>query len=106
MPVRNRPTIDALVCYNGPTAVGAWFGLLRAGRQAGSGLDRFFEQQVSLAAFADAWEQGQYDIPVAWATLSGKEMGYLLAERILQRIDAPDRTLHHGVLSPGLVVNP
>jgi LacI family transcriptional regulator of maltose regulon len=99
------PTVDAIVCYNGPTAVGAWFGLLRAGRQTGSGLDRYYEQQVSLAAFADAWEQGQYDIPVTWATLSGKEMGYLLAERILQRVEDPDRVLHHGVLSPGLVVN-
>ncbi|MGK9171874.1 Mal regulon transcriptional regulator MalI [Yokenella regensburgei] len=100
-----NPTLDAIVCYNGPTAMGAWFGLLRAGWQAGSGLDRYFEQQVSLAAFADAWEQGQYDIPVAWATLSGREMGYLLAERILQRIDEPERTLHQAVLTPGLVVN-
>lgn len=102
----HNPTIDAVVCYNGPTAVGAWFGLMRAGRQVGSGLDRYFEQQVSLAAFADAWEQGQYDIPVTWATLSGKEMGNLLAERILQRIEEPERTLHHVMLTPGLVVNP
>ena len=95
-----------MVCYNGPTAVGAWFGLMRAGRQVGSGLERYFEQQVSLAAFADAWEQGQYDIPVTWATLSGKKMGMLLAERILQRIEEPERTLHHVMLTPGLVVNP
>ncbi len=102
----HSPTIDAVVCYNGLIAVGAWFGLMRAGRQAGSGLDRYFELQVSLAAFAEAWEQGQYDIPVSWATISGKEMGYLLAERILQRVDDPERALHHVVLSPGLVVNP
>ncbi|WP_156566590.1 Mal regulon transcriptional regulator MalI [Metakosakonia massiliensis] len=101
-----NPTIDAIVCYNGLTAIGAWFGLLRAGRQTGTGLDRFFEQQVALAAFAEAREQGQYDIPVTWATISGREMGYLLAERILQRVDDPERVLHHAVLPPGLVVAP
>ncbi|ELX42396.1 DNA-binding transcriptional repressor MalI, partial [Salmonella enterica subsp. enterica serovar Kentucky str. 29439] len=55
--LRYNPTISAVVCYNETIAMGAWFGLLRAGRQSGeSGVDRYFEQQVSLAAFADVAE--------------------------------------------------
>ncbi|MEN1677734.1 mal regulon transcriptional regulator MalI, partial [Pseudomonas aeruginosa] len=53
--LRHNPTISAVVCYNETIAMGAWFGLLKAGRQSGeSGVDRYFEQQVSLAAFTDA----------------------------------------------------
>ena len=42
--------LDYLVLdYNGTIAVGAWFGLMRAGRQSGEiGVDRYFEQQISL----------------------------------------------------------
>ena len=45
-----NPTITAVVCYNNVVATGAWFGLLRAGRQSGEdGVDSYFEQRVALA---------------------------------------------------------
>ncbi|MBA1935907.1 mal regulon transcriptional regulator MalI, partial [Escherichia coli] len=33
--LRHNPTISAVVCYNENIAMGAWFGLLKAGRQSG-----------------------------------------------------------------------
>lgn len=33
--LRHNPTISAVVCYNETIAMGAWFGLLKAGRQSG-----------------------------------------------------------------------
>ena len=67
--------ITALLRHN-PT-ISAWFaitkllrwgmvGLLKAGRQSGeSGVDRYFEQQVSLAAFTDATPTTLDDIPLS-----------------------------------------
>ncbi len=50
-----------------------------------SGVDRYFEQQVSLAAFADVAENALDDLPIIWASTPAREIGYT-AERILQRI--------------------
>ncbi|STU84345.1 maltose regulon regulatory protein MalI [Klebsiella pneumoniae] len=51
--LRQNPTITAVLCYNNVVATGAWFGLLRAGRQSGEdGVESYFEQRVALAAFA------------------------------------------------------
>lgn len=87
--LRYNPTISAVVCYNETIAMGAWFGLLRAGRQSGeSGVDRYFEQQVSLAAFADVAENALDDLPIIWASTPAREIGYTLAERILPNIAA------------------
>jgi hypothetical protein len=33
--LRQNPTITAVLCYNNVVATGAWFGLMRAGRQSG-----------------------------------------------------------------------
>jgi hypothetical protein len=35
--LRSSPTISAVICYNDVIAMGAWFGLIRAGRQSGEG---------------------------------------------------------------------
>ncbi|MEN1451345.1 hypothetical protein AAIH05_37470, partial [Pseudomonas aeruginosa] len=68
-------------------AMGAWFGLLKAGRQSGeSGVDRYFEQQVSLAAFTDATPTTLDDIPVIWASTPARELGTTLADRMMQKI--------------------
>ena len=78
---------QAVVCYNETIAMGAWFGLLKAGRQSGeSGVDRYFEQQVSLAAFTDATPTTLDDIPVTWASTPARELGTTLADRMMQKI--------------------
>jgi LacI family transcriptional regulator of maltose regulon len=47
--LRSNPTISAVICYNDVIAMGAWFGLIRAGRQSGEGgVETFFGQQVAL----------------------------------------------------------
>lgn len=85
--LRHNPTISAVVCYNETIAMGAWFGLLKAGRQSGeSGVDRYFEQQVSLAAFTDATPTTLDDIPVIWASTPARELGTTLADRMMQKI--------------------
>ncbi|EFB9462774.1 Mal regulon transcriptional regulator MalI [Escherichia coli] len=85
--LRHNPTISAVVCYNETIAMGAWFGLLKAGRQSGeSGVDRYFEQQVSLAAFTDATPTTLDDIPVTWASTPARELGTTLADRMMQKI--------------------
>jgi LacI family transcriptional regulator of maltose regulon len=54
--LRRNPTISAVICYNDTIAMGAWFGLIRAGRQSGEGGETFFGQQGALGAFADVGE--------------------------------------------------
>lgn len=62
--LRQNPTITAVLCYNNVVATGAWFGLLRAGRQSGEdGVESYFEQRVALAAFADVPEAALDDCP-------------------------------------------
>lgn len=102
--LRHNPTISAVVCYNETIAMGAWFGLLRAGRQSGeSGVDRYFEQQVSLAAFTDAAEDALDDLPIIWASIPARDIGYSLAERILQRITHEESHSRTQTLAPRLI---
>ncbi|EAM7545479.1 Mal regulon transcriptional regulator MalI [Salmonella enterica] len=102
--LRYNPTISAVVCYNETIAMGAWFGLLRAGRQSGeSGVDRYFEQQVSLAAFADVAENALDDLPIIWASTPAREIGYTLAERILQRIAHDEHHVRSQTIAARLV---
>lgn len=103
--LRRNPTISAVVCYNETIAVGAWFGLMRAGRQSGeTGVDRYFEQQISLAGFADVAESALDDIPIIWACTPAREMGYTLAERMLQRIGHDESHSRNLTLAARLVV--
>lgn len=58
-----------MICYNDVIAMGAWFGLIRAGRQSGEGgVETFFGHQVALGAFADVGENALDDLPIVWAT--------------------------------------
>lgn len=79
-----------------------WFD--ESGRQSGEiGVDRYFEQQVSLAGFADVAENALDDIPIIWASTPAREMGYTTAERILQRIGNDDSHSRNLTLSARLV---
>lgn len=102
--LRHNPTISAVVCYNETIAMGAWFGLMRAGRQSGeSGVDRYFEQQISLAAFADVAEHALDDLPIVWASTPAREIGYTLAERILQKIGHEESVSRSQTISARLI---
>jgi LacI family transcriptional regulator of maltose regulon len=70
--LRQNPTISAVLCYNSVIATGAWFGLMRAGRQSGeAGVESYFEQRVALAAFAELPEEALDDLPLTWVTTPG-----------------------------------
>jgi len=102
--LRSNPTISAVICYNDIIAMGAWFGLLRAGRQSGEGgVETFFDQQVALGAFADVGENALDDLPIVWATTPAREMGYTLADRMMQRIEKSDVQAGHQIVSARLV---
>lgn len=67
------------------------------------GVDRYFEQQISLAAFADVAENALDDLPIIWASTPAREMGYTLAERVLQRISSDEGHSRNLTLSARLV---
>lgn len=85
--LRRNPTISAVLCHNATVAMGAWFGLMRAGRHGGTdAIDSYYDRQVALAAFADLPEAALDDLPVTWVTTPAREIGQALAQRVLQRI--------------------
>lgn len=93
-----------MICYNDVIAMGAWFGLIRAGRQSGEGgVETFFGHQVALGAFADVGENALDDLPIVWATTPAREMGYTPAERIMQRIENTDVQAGHQIVAARLV---
>ncbi|WP_218805258.1 substrate-binding domain-containing protein, partial [Klebsiella quasipneumoniae] len=85
-------------------ATGAWFGLLRAGRQSGEdGVDSYFEQRVALAAFADVPEAALDDLPLTWVTTPAREMGKTLAESMLRRLEEGAGETRNQIMPPRLV---
>ena len=102
--LRHNPTISAVLCYNSVIAMGAWFGLMRAGKQSGEdSVESYFEQRVALAAFADVPEKALDDVPLTWVTTPAREMGQSVAERILQRIDTGQGVARNLIMPPRLV---
>ncbi|WP_336295558.1 Mal regulon transcriptional regulator MalI [Cronobacter dublinensis] len=102
--LRVNPTITAVLCHNSTVAMGAWFGLMRAGRQSGeAGYESYFENSVTLAAFADVPEERLDEVPLTWVTMPAREMGHCVAERILQRIQHGDEQTGSLILGPRLV---
>src|SRR5690606_33891954 len=102
--LRHNPTISAVMCYNSTIAMGAWFGLMRAGRQSGfESVGNVFDQQIALAAFADVPERQLDDVPIAWSLTPAQEIGCALAERIMQRIDKQDGATQEQIMPSRLV---
>lgn len=103
--LRHNPTISAVMCYNSTIAMGAWFGLMRAGRQSGfESVGNVFDQQIALAAFADVPERQLDDVPIAWSLTPAQEIGCALAERIMQRIDKQDAATQEQIMPSRLVM--
>jgi LacI family transcriptional regulator of maltose regulon len=102
--LRHNPTISAVMCYNNTIAMGAWFGLMRAGRQSGfESVGNVFDQQIALAAFADVPERQLDDVPIAWSLTPAQEIGCALAERIMQRIDKQVAATQEQIMPSRLV---
>ncbi|WNN50198.1 Mal regulon transcriptional regulator MalI [Siccibacter colletis] len=102
--LRRNPTISAVLCHNSTVAMGAWFGLMRGGRQGGEGgMESYYDRQVALAAFAEVPEAALDDLPVTWVTTPAREIGHTLAGRMLQRINQEEGALRHQIIPARLV---
>jgi len=103
--LRQNPTISAVLCDNSVIAMGAWFGLVRSGIQSGEdGVESYFEQQVTLAAFADKPEQELDDLPLTWVTTPAREIGEGIGEQILMRIAHGTSSTRHQIIPPRLII--
>lgn len=102
--LRHNPTISAVLCHNATVAMGAWFGLLRAGRQSGEdSFESYFDSTVALAAFVEVEEERLDDIPGAFVLTPAREMGRSVAERIMQRIQYAEEPIKSQIIAPRLV---
>lgn len=102
--LRKNPTISAVLCDNNVVAAGAWFGLMRGGRQSGDGsVESFFEQRVELAAFTELPESELDDLPLTWVTIPAREIGQRLAECIMQCLENSQRSVGNHIIPPRLV---
>jgi len=102
--LRHNPTISAVICHNSTIALGAWFGLMRAGLQSSeSGMESYFDRSVALGAFTELSEDKLEDIPVTWMSLPAQEMGREVAERMAQRIEKGHEAARHHVLGGRLI---
>ncbi|MDF7680844.1 Mal regulon transcriptional regulator MalI [Enterobacteriaceae bacterium ESL0689] len=103
--LRKNPTITAVLCYNSVIATGAWFGLIRAGRQSGEdSVESYFESRVALAAFADVPENAVDNVPLTWVTAPAREMGHHLARYILHRREQGSPAARSHIMPPRLVI--
>lgn len=101
--LRQNPTITAVLCYNNVVATGAWFGLLRAGRQSGEdGVESYFEQRVALAAFADVPEAALDDLPLTRVTTRRGRWGKA-ADSMLRRLEEGTGETRNQIMPPRLV---
>ncbi len=102
--LHQNPRISAVVCHNPIIAAGAWFGLMRAGRQSGNeGMESYYEQRVALGAFAEVPEAALDDLPVTWVTTPAREVGREAGERLLQRVQDTELLPRSQILTPRLV---
>ena len=102
--LRHNPTLTAVVCYNSVVAMGAWFGLMRAGWQSGEGsVESYYDKRVALAAFAEVPEEELDDAPLSWVITPAREMGQSVAERVLQRIEDGKSAARNQIMPPRLV---
>lgn len=99
-----NPTISAVVCDNNVIAAGAWFGLMRGGRQSGDGsVESYYEQRVELAAFTEIPESELEDLPLTWVTIPARDIGQRLAECIMRRLGNDQREEGNHIIPPRLV---
>ncbi|MBS0971359.1 Mal regulon transcriptional regulator MalI [Chimaeribacter arupi] len=102
--LRRYPQITALVCHDAAVTLGAYFGVLNAGRNVGGqALEGLYSPQVALAGFGEDADDALAELPLTRVSAAGREVGRSAAERLLQRIDNPDATPQQWVVAPVLI---
>ncbi|STT86245.1 maltose regulon regulatory protein MalI [Klebsiella pneumoniae] len=93
-----------MLCYNNVVATGAWFGLLRAGRQSGEdGVESYFEQRVALAGVCRRAGGRPRRPALTWVTTPAREMGKSLADSMLRRLEEGTGETRNQIMPPRLV---
>lgn len=105
--LRRYPQITALVCHDASVTLGAYFGVLNAGRSVGGqALEGLYSQRVALAGFGEGADAALAELPLTLVSAAGRDVGRSAAERLLQRIEAPDATPQQWVVAPELIARP
>ncbi len=102
--LNHHPKITAILCHKASIAMGAYFGVIGMGNSVGKDENEsYYSRQVALIGFGDVPEAELTDPPLTFISSSAREIGYSAANRMLQRIDAPDEQVQHIILPPKLI---
>lgn len=103
--VQQHPGITAIIAYNGSTALGCYFALLRSGRSVGTGaLDSYYDQQMALIGFGDDPQAELTDPPLTMVASPAREIGRAAAARMLARLISPGAGPQHLIMPSQLIV--
>ena len=97
-----HPQVTALLCHHSSTALGAVYGVNRAGRRVGK--DQFIGEQVSIIGFDDI---GLASITFPKLTTVRQpltQMGEMAAKTLLELIESPDIVPRRITMSTQLIV--
>lgn len=97
-----HPKITALLCHRPATAIGAIYGIKRAGKNIGQ--DQYIGQQVAILGFDDVPEAELTEPALSFIATSAKEIGHQAGKRLLARMKEPESPIQRLILPPQLII--
>ncbi|MGR5122437.1 Mal regulon transcriptional regulator MalI [Vibrio harveyi] len=97
-----HPQITAVLCHHSSTALGAVYGIHRAGRSIGK--DQFIGEQVSVIGFDDVEEAELIEPPLTFVNSNAREMGRQAAKRLINQLKQEDSEPYSLIQPPKLIV--
>jgi len=97
-----HPQVTALLCHHSSTALGAVYGVNRAGRRVGK--DQFIGEQVSIIGFDDVEEASLTEPPLTFIHSDAREMGRQAAKRLIDQLHTPSDQAYSLILPPQLII--
>lgn len=97
-----QPQVTAILCHHSSTALGAVYGVHRAGRSIGK--DQFIGEQVSVIGFDDVEEAELTEPPLTFVNSNAREMGRQAAKRLINQLKQKDSEPYSLILPPKLIV--
>ncbi|WP_226574096.1 Mal regulon transcriptional regulator MalI [Mangrovibacter yixingensis] len=97
-----QPQVTAMLCHHSSTALGAVYGVHRAGRSIGK--DQFIGQQVSIIGFDDVEEAELTEPPLTFVNFNAREMGRQAARRLISQLGQSANEAYSLILPPKLII--
>ncbi|MGD8173782.1 Mal regulon transcriptional regulator MalI [Vibrio sp. TRT 21S02] len=97
-----HPQVTAVLCHHSATALGAVYGINRAGRQVGK--DQFVGEQVSVIGFDDVEAAELIEPPLTFVNSNAREMGKQAARRLIENMNSEQHQPHSLILPPSLII--